>query len=295
MDFMKPAKYFFALSGAATLVSVVLLFYPGPHLSIEFTGGTRIELTASDTAVTQQAMHDAIDSFSSDLTATVNKTQDGTFIIRMKTIDQETNQKLLAHIQEKVGAVEETRYTTIGPTVGATLKRQALWALLTAAICIVLYVAWSFRKLPKKLSPWKCGIVVVITLFHDVLITAGIFTVLSYTTSFEMDTLFTTAILTIFGYSVNDTIIVFDRIRENLFLQERNEDFASIANRSLVQSITRSVYTGMSVEIMLFSLVLFGSASTFWFALALMIGIGLGTYSSIFVATPFLVYWRKGK
>jgi preprotein translocase SecF subunit len=117
--------------------------------------------------------------------------------------------------------------------------------------------------------------------------------ILSHVTSFEVDTLFTTAILTIFGYSVNDTIIIFDRIRENLQHQDRNEEFAVVANRSLIQSITRSLYTSTSVQIMLISLLIFGSGSIRWFVLALIIGIGLGTYSSIFVATPLLVYWRK--
>jgi preprotein translocase subunit SecF len=292
MDLMKPAKYFFALSAAAMLVSLVLLVYPGPRLSIEFTGGTRIELKA-EADVSQTAMADALKSFPEELSATVNKTQDGTFIVRMKTIDQETNQTLLKHLNDTIGAVEETRYTTIGPTVGATLKKQALWALLTAGICIILYVAWSFRRIPRKLSPWKFGLVVVITLIHDVLITTGIFVILSHVTSFEVDTLFTTAILTIFGYSVNDTIIIFDRIRENLQHQDRNEEFAVVANRSLIQSITRSLYTSTSVQIMLISLLIFGSGSIRWFVLALIIGIGLGTYSSIFVATPLLVYWRK--
>lgn len=250
MDLMKPAKYFFALSAAAMLVSLVLLVYPGPRLSIEFTGGTRIELKA-EADVSQTAMADALKSFPEELSATVNKTQDGTFIVRMKTIDQETNQTLLKHLNDTIGAVEETRYTTIGPTVGATLKKQALWALLTAGICIILYVAWSFRRIPRKLSPWKFGLVVVITLIHDVLITTGIFVILSHVTSFEVDTLFTTAILTIFGYSVNDTIIIFDRIRENLQHQDRNEEFAVVANRSLIQSITRSLYTSTSVQIML--------------------------------------------
>ncbi len=294
MDLMKPAKYFFALSAAAMLVSLVLLVYPGPRLSIEFTGGTRIELKA-EADVSQTAMADALKSFPEELSATVNKTQDGTFIVRMKTIDQETNQTLLKHLNDTIGAVEETRYTTIGPTVGATLKKQALWALLTAGICIILYVAWSFRRIPRKLSPWKFGLVVVITLIHDVLITTGIFVILSHVTSFEVDTLFTTAILTIFGYSVNDTIIIFDRIRENLQHQDRNEEFAVVANRSLIQSITRSLYTSTSVQIMLISLLIFGSGSIRWFVLALIIGIGLGTYSSIFVATPLLVYWRKRK
>jgi preprotein translocase subunit SecF len=293
MNLLKPARYFFTLSAICMIASAVLLVYPGPRLSIEFTGGTRMELTFTKENITRDEIKGALEKFNPDLGPIINETQHGTFFVRTKTLESAEHTSLIAMLDKEFGAVTESQYTTIGPTVGETLKRRAALALVLAVICIILYVAWSFRAIPKRLSPWRFGIVVVITLLHDILITAGIFVVLSHTTDFEFDTLFTTALLTIFGYSVNDTIIIFDRIRENLFLQERNEDFPTVANRSLVQSVTRSFYTSLSVQIMLLSLLFLGSATIRWFVLALIIGIGLGTYSSIFVATPLLVLWRK--
>lgn len=295
MDFLKPAKYFFVLSTVATVISIGLLFYPGPILSIEFTGGTRIELRAP-TETTAEKLLQALQSFKeADLTPQVNKMQNGNFLIRIKTIDDTSHKALLTHLQSKIGTVEEAQYTTIGPTVGHTLKIRAFYAIIVASIGIILYLAFAFRKIPRRYSPWKFGIVAVATLLHDVMVTVGVMVVVSHYSSFEVDTLFVTALLTILGYSVNDTIIVFDRIRDNLFLEERKEGFAVTANKSVNQTWKRSCYTSGSTLIMLSALLLLGSSSIHWFVLTLIIGIVLGTYSSIFVATPLLVYWNEKK
>jgi preprotein translocase subunit SecF len=294
MDFLKPAKYFFIISTVATIVSIALVVYPGPKLSIEFTGGTRLELM-TDAKKTQANVLDALKSFKGqeDLNPLVNKLEDGKFLIRMRGIDDATHKALATHLSTTLGKAAINQYTTIGPTVGATLKVRAIYALIVASIGIIVYLAFAFRKIPTRYSPWKFGIVAVATLLHDVMVTVGIFVVLSRYTSFEVDTLFVTALLTILGYSVNDTIIIFDRIRDNLFMQERKEDFATVANKSVNQVWKRSCYTSTSTLIMLFALLLLGSGSIHWFVLTLIIGIILGTYSSIFVATPLLVYWNE--
>ncbi len=294
-DFLRPARYFFVISTVALFLSIVLLIVPGPHYSIEFTGGTRFEITVPEDK-TQPDIASAFGSFSrTDLIPTINRMQNGNFLVRMKGIDDETHKALLTHLKSTLGGVTEVQYTTIGPTVGKTLKTHAIYALIVASLGIIIYLAFAFRKIPRRYSPWKFGIVAVMTLLHDVLVTVGIFVVLSRFTNFEADTLFVTALLTILGYSVNDTIIIFDRIRDNLFIQERKEDFATIANRSVNQAWKRSCYTSTSTLIMLFSLFFLGSESIKWFVLTLIIGIILGTYSSIFVATPLLVYWNKRK
>ncbi|MCK5015720.1 MAG: protein translocase subunit SecF [Candidatus Peribacteraceae bacterium] len=223
----------------------------------------------------------------------ISKTKKGSMLIRMRDISNPEHLALIDYLKEKFETVEEHQYTTIGPTVGASLKQRAIWALIITAIAIILYVAFAFRKVPKKLSPWRFGIIAVITLLHDVLITVGLFVILSIYTSFEIDTLFITALLTIMGYSVNDTIVIFDRIRDNLSNQSRNEPFADVAERSLQQSIMRSINTSVSTLIMLLSLFLLGSESIRWFVLTLIVGAIIGTYSSIFLATPLLVYWKK--
>ena len=293
MDFLKPARYFFLLSAVATLVSFALLMVPGPRLSLEFTGGTRLEVTVSP-EVTQSSLDKVLRSFPGEsLNPLVNKIGERRFLVRLRGIDDATHKQLEAHMKKALGTLTIDQYTTIGPTVGETLKIRAMEALLVASLGIILYLAFAFRKVPSRYSPWKFGVIAVATLLHDVMVTVGIFVILSHKTTFEVDTLFVTALLTILGYSVNDTIIVFDRIRDNLFAQERKQSFAEIANISVNQTWKRSCYTSGSTLIMLFALLFLGSASIHWFVLTLIIGILLGTYSSIFVATPLLVYWNK--
>lgn len=293
-SFLKPAKAFLTLSALLVIASVALLITPGPQLSIDFTGGTLIEITLPE-GQTKDGVASALTSFPGDPigNAAISTTKDGTVLMRMRTLTNEEHLALNAHLQGALGEITERQFTTIGPTVGATLKKRSIWALIVAACAIVLYVAFAFRKVPRKLSPWRFGIIAVITLLHDVLITVGVFVILSHTTAFEFDTLFITALLTILGYSVNDTIVIFDRIRDNLFLQERREEFEEVAERSLHQSINRSVNTSVSTLIMLFSLFLLGSESVRWFVLTLIVGAIIGTYSSLFLATPLLVYWKK--
>lgn len=295
MDFLKPAKYFFVLSTVATVVSIGLLFYPGPVLSIEFTGGTRIELQIPAEKTVENLLSTLNSYKGAELSPQVNKMQNGNYMVRIKTIDDAMHKELLTHLETSLGTVQEAQYTTIGPTVGKSLKIRAFYAIIAASLGIILYLAFAFRKIPRRYSPWKFGIVAVATLLHDVMVTVGIMVIVSHKSSFEVDTLFVTALLTILGYSVNDTIIVFDRIRDNLFLEERKEGFAITANKSVGQTWKRSCYTSFSTLIMLFALFFLGSASIQWFVLTLIIGISLGTYSSIFVATPLLVYWNQKK
>tara|TARA_B100000315_G_C14526849_1_gene564243 strand:+ start:157 stop:1038 length:882 start_codon:yes stop_codon:yes gene_type:complete len=290
------------LSAALVGVSIVLLIYPGPDLSIDFTGGTMMEIripssaTKDDLANTlssivftqeEEEAKTSIGNFS------ISATKGSTMLIRMRDLSNPEHLQLQAHMNETLGETEELQFTTIGPTVGASLKKRSLWALTIASIAIVLYIAFAFRKVPRKLSPWRFGLIAVITLLHDVLITVGIFIILSQFTSFEFDTLFVTALLTILGYSVNDTIVIFDRIRDNLLTQNRGEEFYIVADRSLKQSVTRSINTSVSTLIMLSALFILGSESIKWFVLTLMVGAIIGTYSSLFLATPLLVYWKK--
>lgn len=295
MDFLKPAKFFFALSTIATIASIVLLFVPGPRLSIEFTGGTRMEIVVPDASKTTEDVRRATESFPlTELAPVINALENRHFLLRMKGITNEQHEPFLVHLRSTLGAdITEVQFTTIGPTVGDTLKVRAVYALLTASLGIVLYLALMFRKIPRRYSPWKFGVVAVATLLHDVMITVGIMTIVSHYTSFEVDTLFVTALLTILGYSVNDTIIVFDRIRDNLIQSEGRANFAELSNTAVNQTWKRSSYTSLSTLIMLTSLLIFGSESIHWFVLTLIIGIVLGTYSSIFVAMPFLVLWSE--
>ena len=295
MSFIKPAKFFLTLSAILVLGSAVLLVKPGLKLSIDFTGGTLMEITVP-AETTREQMEELMNTFESEQSlgnVAISPTKEGSMIMRMRNLSNEEHLALRSHIEGTLGEITERQFTTIGPTVGETLKKRSLWALSIAAVAIILYIAFVFRKVPRKLSPWRFGIIAVITLLHDIMITVGIFVIISQYTAFEFDTLFITALLTILGYSVNDTIVIFDRIRDNLSVLEHREEFTETAERSLRQSVTRSLNTSISTLIMLSALFFLGSESIRWFVLTLIVGAIIGTYSSLFLATPLLVYWRK--
>ena len=250
---------------------------------------------AFENEVESETLSQAVLAFGSGSIGTVNisQTREGTHLLRMRDLSNEEHLALRDHLSVVVGALDERQYTTIGPTVGETLKQRAIIAITLASIAIVLYVAFAFRRVPRKLSPWRFGIIAVITLLHDILITVGVFVLISQFTSFEVDLLFVTALLTILGYSVNDTIVIFDRIRENMTGARRNDDFANVAEVSIRQSVARSCNTSVSTLVMLFCLYFLGSESIRWFVLTLIVGAVVGTYSSLCLATPMLVLWRK--
>ncbi len=296
-SFTRAARFLFPVSVLLVALSVVLFYTPGPVLSIEFTGGTLMELQLPE-GKTRQDLSGALESFVQDgidaKQGSLSQTRTGTWLVRMQTLDTAEHTALLAHLSESIGDVQELQYTTIGPTVGSSLKRNAFWALFAAAIAIVIYLAAAFRKIPKSMSPWAFGISAIIAVIHDVVITVGIFTILSRYTSFQIDTLFVTALLSIMGYSVSDTIVIFDRIRDNLIEGgKRIDNFEKVADDSLWQSFSRTINTGLCALIMLFCLFFLGSESIRWFMLALIVGTFIGTYSSFFVATPLLVFWKK--
>lgn len=189
-------------------------------------------------------------------------------------------------------SIEEKRFNSIGPVIGNELKENAVWAIVIALIAIVLYIAFAFRKVSFPVSSFKYGIIATIALFHDVIITLGVFSVLGHFYGIEIGIPFVAAILAILGYSVNDTIVVFDRTRENL-LKSGIDDFERIVNKSVNETLIRSINTSFTTLIVLAVLFLFGGDTIKYFVVALMVGISAGTYSSIFIASPLLVTWQK--
>lgn len=297
MSFIRASKVFLPLSALLVAASVVLFFAPGPQVSIEFTGGTLMELSLPD-GTTRDTLQTSLESFTASgvtlSNANISRTRTDTYFVRIQTLSNDQHTALVAHLNEQLGSIDELQYTTIGPTVGATLKQRAFWALLAAAVAIMVYLAIAFRKIPKAFSPWTFGTCAIAALLHDILIIVGVFTILSYYTTFQVDTLFVTALLSIMGYSVSDTIVIFDRIRDNVQeLGKRGGDIADIADLSLKQTFGRTMNTSLGALIMLFALFFFGSESIRWFILALITGTIVGTYSSYFVATPLLVHWKK--
>jgi preprotein translocase subunit SecF len=299
MSFLKLSKLTLGFSALIVLVSVFLLFNPGPRLSIEFTGGTlmSVRLPEGKTKVdVETALQDFAnkEALGNATVSTISGVQGDSILLRMKPISNEDHLALLEHLKTKIGDVQELQFNTIGPSVSASLKEKALISLTIASLAVIAYLAFSFRKLPKKLSPWKFGTLAVVAFLHDILITAGIFVIISRYSTFEVDTLFVTALLTILAYSVNDTIVIFDRIRSTL-LEERKEDLEAATVRGLWECATRTLHTTMAGLIMLFAIFFLGSESIKWFILALIIGTFIGTYSSYFVAAPLLVFWSRKK
>ncbi len=225
----------------------------------------------------------------------VVSTDENRFMIRMKHISTESHDALISAFTDSYGEIEETRYNTIGPTIGASMKSKAVMALIMALIMIVLYIAFAFRSVPKHVSPWRFGATAIAALVHDVLITVGIFVLLGSILGVEIDALFVTALLTIMGFSVHDTIVTFDRVRENLKHQKAGEDFETVSERAVNATLARSFNTSLSTLFTVAALFFLGADSIHYFLLALIVGLIAGTYSSIFTATPLLAEWQQRK
>ena len=299
MTFKSLSKFSLSLSAIAVVASLVVLWKPGPRFSIEFTGGTLMDVQLPEQG-SKEELQSALRTFvpkggealQNVSVSGITGLRGTSYSIRMRPLSNEEHIQLLEFLKEKFKSVQELQFNTIGPSVSASLKRQAFIALSVASVAIILYLTFAFRKLPRKFKPWKFGVLAVIAFLHDVVITAGFFTLLGQVTNFEFDTLFVTALLTILAYSSNDTIVIFDRIRANLSFENRSENFEETAARGLKQSVPRTMNTMMSVLIMLFALFFLGSESIRWFILALIFGMIIGTYSSYFVASALLLFWR---
>ncbi|MBI5413313.1 protein translocase subunit SecF [Candidatus Peregrinibacteria bacterium] len=313
---IEKTKMWFGFSGTVLVISLVAVIMFGLKLGLDFTGGTLLDFTfdnkvtveelkaelknlekiinvgastSKTTAASGTTLESGRQAISFDNSRIVTSPGTNQYMLHLEHIDNDTHDKIIAGLTAKFGALTENRFTTIGPVVGDTLKQKAVMAVLLAMAAIILYLAFAFRKVPKHVSPWKFGVCAIVALVHDIIIPIGVFAVFGL----EVDALFITALLTVLGFSVHDTIVVFDRIRENLRFQERDETFAHTANKSMTQTMRRSINTSVTTLITLIALLIFGSASIFNFILVLVIGITVGTYSSIFIASPLLVLWQK--
>lgn len=293
------------ISLALFVVAVVAIYTWGFRLGIDFTGGSLQELRFRSTRPTVTEVQEVLNGpkvggLGSLVVQPVGETD---MVLRFQDSTEAKHRQALKAIEElaakKVakgekieGAlVEEIRFDSVGPSVGQDLRQKAWSSVFWVLVAIVLYISWSFRKVSKPIASWKYGTAAIIALAHDAIITLGVFAWLGHYYGTEINTPFVAAILTVIGYSVHDTIVVFDRTRENL--PKSSEDFEGTVNVSLNQTLGRSISTSLTVLLTLLSVLFFGGESIRSFALALTIGIAIGTYSSIFVATPLLVVWEK--
>lgn len=321
-------KVYLSISVILVLLSYAAIWRWGLKLGIDYTNGSLSEIQylgneALEPADIQKKL--IAEGFG---VSSIQPSQDNTFFIRMKPLDEQDHQRYLdtleaaymqkgsgAGLQESVSTEPlststtdssvqtsstvgvqkiwyERNFDSIGPSISAELRKKSYWAIASALAAIVLFIAYSFRKVSKPVASWKFGICAIVALMHDISISTGFMAYMGHARGWEVDLMFITALLTILGFSVHDTIVVFDRIRENL-LKSGSRNFEEITNISINQTIARSINTSLTTIIVLLALFLFGGDSTRHFTLILVIGIFVGTYSSIFIASPLLVIWSR--
>ena len=291
---VKYRKVFYTFSGIIVIASLVSLFVWGLKPGIDFTGGTLVEVSYA-VRPDQDAVSAALIAVDPGVSVRPSGTDE--YIVRLKAIDQ-TEKEVVMSALSLNGAATTTLKTfdSIGPVLGAEALRKAYVSVLLVILGIVLYVTFAFRKVSEPVQSWKYGLVAVVALVHDIIIPAGVFSILGHFAGYEVDTLFVTALLVILGFSVHDTIVVFDRVRENLRHDSGKKSFAHIVGESVSQTFTRSINTSMTTLIALVVLYFLGGSITEHFSLALIIGIAVGTYSSVFIGSPLLVTienWKR--
>ena len=290
--------WWFALSLLLIVPGVISLILFGLRLGIDFTGGTLWEVKFNQPATTvaiQEAF--AAHDYEQAVVQPTGDADENTFIIRIPELTEGSpaKQAISDELTSSIGAFEEREFSTVGGAVSTEIRNRAILAVLVASVGILLYLAWAFRNTQ---NPVLYGICAIVGMVHDVLLVLGVFSILGAVFGTEVDALFVTALLTIIGFSVHDTIVVFDRIRENLALNKERkivEPFAPTVNFSLAQTVVRSLNNSITVVFTLIALFLFGGESTRTFVLALLIGVISGTYSSIFNASQLLVAWEYGE
>ncbi len=298
MFIIKYKKIFISISVALVLLSVVLVSVFGLKFGIDFKGGALLEAEYTNGVPTVADVQTAIKSLSFG-EVSVQPTGANGYIIKTRDLSAVEHTNLVSALSEGgTYQVVEKSFTSIGPSVGNELKHKAIWAIIFVMAAILLFIAYAFSKVSKPVSSWKYGFIALVTLLHDIAIPAGLFAVMGHYMGAEVDTLFVVALLTVLGLSVSDTIVVFDRIRENI-RNHTSSDFEVTVGKSLSQTFTRSINTSLTIILVLLSLYFFGPASTKNFALVLTVGLFFGTYSSIFLASPLLVvteqWQKKGK
>lgn len=292
MNFIKYSKIYFIFSFILISASLICLFVFGLKYSIEFTGGSILEVKYAQTVPDIENIEQSLSEFELG-NIIIQPSNDNVALIRMKLIDEETHQSILKKLKQD-NELEEQRFEFIGPMIGEELKEKTKLLIILSLLVIVGYVSFAFRKIKTSAKSWQYGIATLIALGHDVLIPLGIFACLGRYCGVEISIPIVVALLTVLGYSVNNTVVVFDRVRENSFIFPASS-FEEIINSSLKQTIVRSVNTSLTTLFVLFAIFFFGGESLKYFSLTMIIGIIAGTYSSIFLASPILAKWVKYK
>lgn len=282
-----------ALPVLSAMLSILAIALWGLKPGIDIAGGSMLQVQYEERP-SVSAVHEALGGLSYG-EIRVQESGDTDFILRQREMTGTEKQALMDALAT-VGAVEEVQFNSIGPSIGSELVRKAWWATGLVFLSIICYIAFAFRHVSKPVSSWKYGLVAIVTLIHDVLVPVGLYAYLGYAYGAEVGVFFIVAVLTVLGVSINDTIVIFDRIRENLRINEEKhigDSFREVVWKSIVQTIGRSINTSVTVVIMLVALFFLGPESTRDFSLTLIVGIVAGTYSSILLSSPLLVYIER--
>ncbi|MDD5318832.1 MAG: protein translocase subunit SecF [Candidatus Pacebacteria bacterium] len=293
MFVVKYRKIFYTLSAILVAFSFFAVFFWGLNFGIDFKGGSIIEVNYTTARPELSVINQQLSTLNVG-EAIVRPTGDTGFIVRTRTLTEPERLQVLDVLSQKgTDGMEVKRSDTVGPILGQELQGKAVTSIILVVIAIILFITFAFRGVSRPISSWKYGVVAIIALAHDVIIPTGIFAYLGHLGGYEIDALFVTALLVILGFSVHDTIVVFDRTRENLKHDLGRKPFDEIVGESISQTFTRSINTSLTTIIALLALFFFGPEATHNFALALIIGIATGTYSSIFIGSPLLVTLQK--
>lgn len=301
MFVVKHRKIFYAISVVIIALSIFSIFNWGLNFGIDFKGGSIVEVSYSSERPAQSEVQEHVESLSLGGEALVRPAGDDSYIIRTRTLTETERQALTAKLLGTSSTSASTstvsaqikRFDSVGPILGAELQNKAMWSIVLVVLAIVLFITFAFRKVSQPVASWKYGLVAIIALLHDVIVPTGLFAFLGQTGGYEIDALFITALLVILGFSVHDSIVVFDRTRENLRHASDKKPFEQIVGESVSQTFARSINTSLTTMLALVALYFFGPDATRSFSLALIVGIGVGTYSSIFIGSPLLVTLQK--
>jgi preprotein translocase subunit SecF len=283
-------KIFYIISVILVALSVFSLLTYGLSFGIDFRGGSILEVEYAEQPPMERV--EEIIRRENLGESSIRPTNDNGYIIRLKNLTEPERANLVSKLSEETGA-EVKRFDSVGPILGRELQRKALISLILVILAIVLFVTFVFRKVSQPVSSWKYGLVTIVALVHDVVVPLGFFSVYGHFYGFDVDTLFVTAILVVLGFSVHDTIVVFDRVRENLKNAKSSQSFEEIVGGSIRQTLTRSINTTVTVLFSLIALYIFGAEATRNFSLVMFVGLVGGAYSSIFLASPLLVTLQK--
>ena len=293
LNIIGKRKIFLSFSAILVLIAIFAISFFGLKYGIDFSGGALLKFYFKENQPSVSEVENVLNKIGIKDFKVTYDFKNNSFFVRLPHLSEDEHQKIISELKNQNPSFEELSFQSIGPSVSAELKKKSLIAIILVLFGISLYIAFAFRKVFQPVSSWKYGIVTLITLFHDVVIPAGFLAFLGKFYGIEIDSNFVVALLVVMGFSVHDTIVVFDRIRENLLNLRAKLDFEEIVNQSVNHTLARSINTSLTLIFVLIALYIWGPLSLKYFILTLLIGVTAGTYSSIFVASPLLVIWQK--